>query len=362
MALREVADSQEKQQSGQDLSSEYAQVANASGNSEPFFILGCGRSGTSLLSRMLNQHPRIAVPYESHLFNTFYDWLHLYGDLQEEKNLERLVADILSTDVMRDWDPCLSQKEVRGQIQQKDFGGVVEALLSTYALKTGKARWGEKTPQHVYCWDAISQLFPQSRVIHIVRDGRDVALSLLRARFGPKSIYGCATYWNRYLNEIEKLKETISPDSIHQVKYETLLEHPESELRAICSFLGEHFAPEMLEFHKNKSIYKTDIENQQNLMNPLLKDNKQKWRREMSHQQLTIFESVSGKYLVNYGYDLSFPNLVKLSGSSLFYHRNVEAPLLKIKAMLKNRKGHRDALIRLSIYLRLRLIDPFYRR
>jgi hypothetical protein len=149
----------------------------------PFFIFSCGRSGSSLLSRMLNSHDRLAVPYESHLFNTFYPWLIYYGDLKNKKNQVRMVDDILSTDVLHDFSPRLESRQVIDSIERNDFGGVVEAVLSCWARTQQKPRWGEKTPKHINFWRQILRYFPDAKFIHIVRDGRDTALSWIRARF-----------------------------------------------------------------------------------------------------------------------------------------------------------------------------------
>ncbi len=96
---------------------------------QPFFIFGCGRSGTSLLSRMLNQHSRLAVPYESHLFNTFLPILKYYGNLEEKKNRDNLISDILLTDVMNDWEPKLTVNEISKKIRRNNFGGIFEGIL-----------------------------------------------------------------------------------------------------------------------------------------------------------------------------------------------------------------------------------------
>lgn len=327
------------------------------GSKAPFFIFGCCRSGTSLLSRMLNQHANIAVPYESHLFNTFHKLLHYYGDLSRQCNVARLVDDMLTSDVMRDWDPALTRNEILGNLKRNNFCGVVDAVLSTYAIKTGKARWGEKTPHHIYYWDYISHHFPNAKIVHIVRDGRDVALSLMDARFGPKSVYSCAQYWQHYLAEIEEVKKKAPPGTIHETSYEKLLKNPGTELAMICDFLGEEFLSEMLDFHKNTSAYKTDTQNQKNLMMPLLKGNIGKWHHQMSPKSASIFEAIASDTLKNYGYTLSRKPIQKINPSRLFYYRFIETPSKKFIAMARNRKGHRDGLIKLGICCRLKFID-----
>ena len=227
----------------------------------PFFIISCPRSGSSLLSRMLDAHPRLAVPFESHLFNTFYPWLKYYGDLKDQGATELLIQDILSTDVMRDWHPSVDKASVLSMLRVRSFGGVVDAIMRSWAKTQNKQRWGDKTPEHVFYSSNILECFPNSKFIHIVRDGRDVAISLIRARFGPKTVYSAARRWESYLNEIEKLKRSISPSSFFQLHYEDLLHDPQKILADVCEFLGEEFKQEMLEFYRNTAPYNTDQTN-----------------------------------------------------------------------------------------------------
>ena len=173
----------------------------------PFFILGAGRSGTSLLSRMLNHHPNLAVPPRvAPLQHVCHAWLSHYGSLAVPRNRANLVADIVASGPLRDWSPRLRADEVLAHIDGDDFGAVVDGVMRAWAARQGKKRWGEKTPKHVRCWPQISADFEGSPVIHVVRDGRDVALSMIEARFGPKSIYSCAKEWKEYLHQVEDIR------------------------------------------------------------------------------------------------------------------------------------------------------------
>lgn len=319
---------------------------------KPFFIFGCGRSGTSLLSRMLNQHSHLAVPYESHLFNTFFPLLKYYGNLSEEKNRRRLISDILMTDVMNDWKPKLNITEILSSVKENSFGGIFDSILTTWASKNNKIRWGEKTPHHVDYWDKISQKWPCAKVIHIYRDGRDVALSLKNARFGPKTIYANAYYWKNYLERVNQLKNKIEPTKFFEMSYENLLENPETELKKLCDFLGEDFEQSMLEFYKNKNEYKTDDQNRQNLMKPVIKNNSEKWRTEMSKKELRVFEAISGNLLKEYGYEV-INEKPYITSVEHFYFGKILSPIKKNMAMIKNKKGHKDSLIKLTIKLKL---------
>ena len=319
----------------------------------PIFIFGCPRSGTSLLSRIIDCHPRIAIPYESHFYNTFYPWLKYYGNLHLPRNRYRLIDDILSTEVIQDWTPLPERQQTFEAIQSYDFDGIVDALMSTWASAQGKQRWGEKTPAHVFYWHEILQAFPNLQVLHIVRDGRDVALSWKRARFGPKHIYPLAQKWVQYLQTVETLKSTLDDDSFLELRYEELLLKLEPVVRTICRFLGEEFTPNLLTFHTLGTAYPTDKQNQQNLSKPPLTSNIQKWRTEMSARELRIFEAVAGSTLEHYGYERQLLH-PRISALEAMQFRYLEHPPQKLYAMLKNRKGHIDALRRLKIYLRLR--------
>lgn len=320
----------------------------------PIFIFGCPRSGTSLLSRLIGSHPRIAIPFESHLYNTFYPWLKYYGDLSVLSNRERLVDDILATEVMRDWSPRLKRQQIISTISQDDFHGIVDGILSTWTQAQGKQRWGEKTPAHLFYWREILRAFPKMQVLHIIRDGRDVALSWKKARFGPKHMYPLAQKWQQHLETAAALKAELNENSFLDVRYEELLREPEGIARKICAFLNEDFSAQMLSFYKTEIAYPTDRNNQLNLSQPPLVSNIGKWRSAMTSRQLHIFEAVAGHTLEQYGYSrqLSQP---RLSTIEKMQFRFLEHPPQKILAMLKNRKGHIDGWRRLKIYMRLRL-------
>ncbi|NEQ76179.1 MAG: sulfotransferase [Okeania sp. SIO2C9] len=320
----------------------------------PIFIFGCPRSGTSLLSKLLNSHPRIAVPFESHVYKTFYHWLKYYGDLNLPKNRERLLDDIFSTGPLADWSPYPNRENTIKAIQRYDFHGIFEAIMFTWAKDRGKQRWGEKTPAHLFYWREILNGFPNLQVIHIVRDGRDCALSWLKSRMGPKHIYLAAWGWVKHLEVIEELKILLAQNSFFEVRYEKLLLNPQQVLKQMCAFLVEEYTPEMLNFYKDNAPYRTDKQNLQNLSRPIISSNTEKWRTQMTERQLRIFEAVAGPTLERYSYqrELAKPQISNLERLQFQY---IEHPLRKFLAMMKNRKGQIEALQELKIYLNLRL-------
>src|SRR5688572_3092406 len=173
-------------------------------SSAPFFIFGCPRSGTSLLTAMMGMHPRLAIPRESHLYNSIYPAVRRHGNLDYAATRIRVVREILRTEHIRTWVPAPSLAKTLEAITQVGFHGIVDGIMRAWATAQGKPRWGEKTPQHTLCWRTILPAFSGARVIHLIRDGRDVALSYKKAFFGPKHVYPLARRWEQYLTAAEE--------------------------------------------------------------------------------------------------------------------------------------------------------------
>ena len=322
----------------------------------PFFIFGCPRSGTSLLSLMLGTHPNLAIPYESHLYNSIYPAVRRHADLQSSRTRALLVARIIETEHIRMWTPAPSLPETLRAITRSDFHGVVDGLLRAWASSQGKTRWGEKTPQHTLCWRTILSGFAKVQVIHLVRDGRDVALSYKKAFFGPKHVYPLACRWQQYLTAAEEARAFLGEDGFLQVRYEDLLAAPEQELRRICGFLGEEFIPEMLAYYRQHKTLHCDQRNAINLRLPVISDNAGKWRSQMTGRELRIFESLSGDSLDRYGYPRAVdqPRISEWESLSCRY---LEHPPRRLCAMLKNGQARRLALQKLRLHLFSRAPD-----
>jgi hypothetical protein len=309
----------------------------------PFFVFGCGRSGTSLLTRMLDAHAGIAVPYESHLYNRIYPLLRPGLDLGRESTRRRLVAEILRTAPFRKWSPRPSLEGTLAAIRRPGFHGIVQALFEGWTAARGKSRWGEKTPQHTLHWREILDGFPDLKVLHLVRDGRDVALSFYEAPFGPKHIFQAASRWTRALAAAEAAREALPADAFLVIRYEDLVERTEEELRRICAFLGEPFDEEMLAFHRKAVSYPTDKRNSTWLQRPVRIDEREKWRTRLTAREQRIFEALAGDELERYGYPrvMHGPRIGRLEALCCRY---VEHPPRRLWAMATNLGGYAYAL------------------
>ena len=303
---------------------------------------------------MLDSHPNLAIPYESHLYDRVYPLVRRYCDLSQPRTRARVVAEILRTDPLTMWSPPPSLVETLAAISRDDFHGIFEGLMLAWTRGQGKSRWGEKTPPHTLWWRTILEGFPDLQVIHVIRDGRDVALSQKAAPFGPKHVYLAAQRWVQYLSAAEEAHAVLGDRAFVPVRYEDLVAEPERELRRICTLLEEEFTPAMLTFHGEDIAYPTDQRNLDNLHRPILSDNTEKWRSQMSTRELRIFEAIAGPQLERYGYARALRD-PRISAWEALSCRYLEHPPRRALAMLKNRQGHSWAIQRLRLNAKIRM-------
>ncbi|MBN1825191.1 MAG: sulfotransferase [Candidatus Eisenbacteria bacterium] len=237
----------------------------------PIFVVGHPRSGTTWLTRLLGEHPRLASGGETHLFNLYLEKL-----LRERERW------------LDDW---VDEETLRGLIRDL-AAGVFRAALE----KRGKVRVVEKTPTHRYWIAEIDALFPGALFVHSVRDGRDVTLSLLRRRSSsretwiPRTTAGCARAWRESVELLRREGERLGPERMIEVRYETLVREPRAELGRLLRFLGEE-------------VPDSEIERILAVHPPRTKS-LEKWRRAMSPWARRRFRSAAGATLESLGYPL----------------------------------------------------------
>ena len=271
----------------------------------PFFIVGVGRSGTTLIRLMINNHPNIAIPYESHFITKYYEKLNSYGDLSDKNNLRKIVSDILAEEILTKWDHTFKLENIVDGVKESTIKGVFDSLYKDYAKSKGKIRWGDKS-DYLDRMYLINKIFPEAQFIHIVRDGRDVASSVMKLSWGPNDIIAAAEWWNSYVNLARCMGAIIGDDRYMEVRYEDLVQDSENELKRICSFLGEEFSAEMLNYHKSS---KSSIPSELNCLHyntdkPPTASRAYAWKREMSPTDIFLFDSYAKNMLKALGYEV----------------------------------------------------------
>lgn len=203
------------------------------------FVVGYPRSGTTLLSVLLDRHSRLCVTPETGFFEELAPSL-LWRN------------DFLLMRALRRWPRLpelnLEPAQVRGRLGRHwTTGDVLAAILDLYSLGKGKPRCGEKTPHHMFHVPRILRLFPQAKVLCLLRDGRDAALSLRDMPWWRnKGLPAAAALWQRYLRRMETYSRRY-PGRFYVVRYEELADQPEPVLARVMELLGERFEPSQLQ-------------------------------------------------------------------------------------------------------------------
>lgn len=272
------------------------------------FVVGNARSGTTLLRAMLDSHPELAIPWESY-FITHLRPRRSHYERPGGFDVELFVRDILLTP-FQFWS--IGPDEVREFLQEArptDYADAVRAIFRLNARREGKARWGDKTPQYVLEVEWLAGLLPESSFVHIVRDGRDVALSLREVSWGPKTFEKSVLGWQAAVTTARAAGRRLGSSRYLEVRYEDLVDRPEQTLGVVCEFLHLDFDQGMLRYHERASTVLRDEpskEFHQNLFRAPTPDLRN-WRTSMSRVDLDEFERLAGGALEAFGYELSRP-------------------------------------------------------
>jgi hypothetical protein len=268
----------------------------------PIFVVGCPRSGTGLVRDLLRSHPRLSFPSESHFIPPFY---RAWGDPRSDREARALARSILALRRVRAWEVELGPEVFAGC---RSFAAVVDRIYGAVAEREGKARWGDKTPHYVTEIPLLLRLFPGAKVVHVYRDGRDVALSYLRAPFGPNNVYVAAGTWKRYVRA-GRAAGGEAPASYTELRYEDLLRDPRATMSALCEFLGEPFSEQVLRPDlgaRHMWVLRRDPDARRSLAasDSIVRANHGRWREAMDRRSRALFESVAGDQLAELGYEV----------------------------------------------------------
>jgi len=272
----------------------------------PFFIVGFQRSGTTLLRLMLDNHPELAVPLDTvGLWARYESRLAEYGSLEEEVGCRRLITDLLAEERIQLWETPLTVETVLAHRRRAGYAGIMEAFHLAYAAHRGKREWGDKDPGNMERIDQLNRWFPECRIIHIIRDGRDACLSQTKQDFGFDDLFECALAWREQVEWVRRIGAVLGPARYVEVRYEDLVAAPEAELRRLCAFLGVSWQPAMLEYHRDvrRSVPDSKRHIWPLLDKPPQQDNAGRWKRDLTRGQRIGFEKRAAAVLRATGYE-----------------------------------------------------------
>lgn len=281
------------------------------------FIVGVPRSGTTLLRLMLDAHPELTIPPETHFIPA------VIRACRKGASAGEVVEAITGH---RRWaDFGLDEDELRSRLAALDpleAGAAIRAFYELYAEKQAKPRWGDKTPGYATKMRRIQRALPEARFVHVVRDGRDVVLSQARKSRRPQPVGVAARRWKRRVIATRNRSETVR--HYLEIRFEELVTETEPTLRRVCEFIDLPFDPAMLSYHEHAverlgeidrdlpaNRGRRELEAEPRIaaharaFDPPSPDRVGAWRDEMSADDLRAFETEAGDLLGSLGYELA---------------------------------------------------------
>ena len=276
----------------------------------PFFVLGAARSGTTMLRLMLNRHSRLAIPFESHFLRQILAELTMDRPL-ESSEVDRMADLVVYEKNFKSWH--LDASNVRQELIRRAparLAELVDALFRMEIAGSGKPRWGDKTPNYYHCWRPLMRLFPSSRLVHIIRDGRDVNLSLEKVGWHGPTAADRARYWQERVEMAKEAARELGPERNLIIRYEELVLSTQVTLEAVCDFLGEEFEPGMLNFFTDAEMHICDIDGDvhEKVRRAPGPEDVGRWRREMPVERQKEFEAIAGSSLRAMSYPCCYIN------------------------------------------------------
>lgn len=301
----------------------------------PFFIVGCQRSGTTMVQQALNRHSALLIPPETGFFTHFLGHTRT-GQACHIRNINRDLGITLSEPHRRVHRPADVRRYFEQMLRQyqKQHAGDQRRLL------------GDKTPYHLLQIKRIARYFPGSRVIIVYRDGRDVALSLTKVPWFSNNLLVCFHHWLRCYRR-HRWAVRCPRLSVLTVRYESLVHDPEAELRRLCSFLDVPYEPAMRTADGTlKGVAHADAAWMAHARHDISAGRAGAWRDELTPAQARTLSRWGSRALVELGYDV--PS--ELTGALAW-----DVRLRALAATIRYRGGNAVRVIRKN----LRGIDDF---
>jgi len=264
----------------------------------PIFVAGMNGSGTTMLADCLDNSSMLyAFPRETRMVPWIIAQLDDFGDLTNPQNLQRLLdtfCDFLAVKILLG-----GQKLTVDDVAEPTLFGVVDAVYRTLAERQGKQRWVEKSPMNVQFMREIMEQMPTAKIIHIYRDGRDVAQS--NQRRWKKNPYLTIYRWKKIVQKGREDGRIIGSDHYYEVSYEELTRAPEETMREICTFIGIAYQPELL--HSSMPFVNSVSANRMTGKTGKIVATGNKWEAYFSKRQIARLEMIAGKQLAELGYN-----------------------------------------------------------
>lgn len=280
-------------------------------NEPAVFIVGASRSGTTLLQISLNAHPDLSICGEFHFFDQICNFKRDIPSLAKKQDVDFFSSQLLKAygmQFIRDADTVVNyacNSLIRMQESERSYESFFNELLNYYKIEKNAAFGGEKTPETVRYLDELLRLYPNAKIIHIIRDPRAVVASLLRLPQNSKSILIHAATWRSDVYAGLRFAKN-RPDKCKSISYENLASNPRAVLRELCEFVGIPYDEKMMSFQADaKSIIKNEPWKTGTLKG-VYESSISRWQNELLPSDIYLVELITSKILKQAGYTKTY--------------------------------------------------------
>ncbi|HUH92653.1 MAG TPA: sulfotransferase [Casimicrobiaceae bacterium] len=281
-------------------------------------VVGCPRSGTSLLAVMLDSHPDLAVPPET-AFVGLVARLSGTPAAVRQSFLDIVTADRIAVSNWSDFG--LDKDSLRRRLETIEPFTVSEGLRAFYAMYAegeGKPRYGEKTPDYVFFMPEIAALLPEAHFIHVIRDPGDTALSWRKTWFAPsQDLRVLGAQWRRRVDAGRRGSTLVR--RYLEIRFEDLIRRTEETLKRVCAFVSLPWDPAMLDYGTRGAARLERLRGRRHALGPMIEreqrtrihanlirapdaERLEVWRREMSPDERRALEDAAGPLVRELGY------------------------------------------------------------
>jgi hypothetical protein len=267
--------------------------------------IGCRRSGVGLLRAMCDSHPLMAVVPPA----PFVRLARSHGSAWSPTlpfDADRFVEQVYASEDIRHWR--LPRAEVAlsfGEDPPATYAEATRRFYRLWAERSSKPRYMDATPGTIEQVDGLVKLFPEAMIIHVVRDGRNVAASLLERRFVSRLEDGMI-HWQRQVRTARQSLLRFPTGRHYELRYEDLVRSPEATLRKMCDAIELPFDPAMVDYRRTAAEMvrrSPQAHHHRNLVHPLLPDLRD-WRRDLPTGAVDRLDALGGNLLIELGYEV----------------------------------------------------------
>jgi len=271
------------------------------------FMVGEQRSGSNLLRLILNESKEIAAPHPPHILQRLMPIID-EKDLNSDavfRELVDYVCQLVEVNPVRWEDVHFDRDDIVQRCRENSLIAIFGAIMDVYAERQNASAWLCKSLQNIRWADQLDTYFDNAKYIYLYRDPRDVTLSFMKAVVGEKHPYFIANQWNELQNLCIQHGEKLSDDQFYGVCYEELISNPEEVIRNLCEYLGIEYLDSMMIFHESNEASRAASSSKlwENVAQPIMKMNSNKFLNEMSDLEIKIIESIAGNTMDKLGYE-----------------------------------------------------------